>query len=264
MAYDIVAPIIFSCVFGLAGIVFLIWGLFKPPATSAGKVRYVAFVAACLICCVTQSVVSVRQGVSDEAGTLGKRAAYGLRIGEALALGAASTTITLSIYADMGTRILIPLMSSAVGGALIAGAINLNVGFNMWFWGMWAFILIALLIVAIWFIDHADWVAGIILRDGERLPKWNGWPWRIVHSVAPWFFLGFWFGDFDTLAGYSDTTTFILHACMQAALLIAAGLNYFLAKAVDLAEYSPVDQATNAKIGANMGGSKSGSRMPLL
>ena len=134
MAYDVVAPIIFSCLFGLAGVVFLVWGLFKPPPTSSGKVRYVAFVAACLICCVTQAVVSVRQGLSDPAGILTKRAAYGLRTGEALALGAGSVVVTLSIFADMGPRIMMPLLCATIGGALTLGSLNHNIGFDMWFW----------------------------------------------------------------------------------------------------------------------------------
>ena len=128
---------------------------------------------------------------------------------------------------------------------------------------MWAMLFTVVLIVGLWFIDHADFVAGIILRDGERLPKWNAWPWRIVHSIAPLFFLIFWFFDFDTTGAYSDTVTFILHGCMATALLLAVGLNYFLAKAVDLAEYSPADQATNSKITSQMGGFKSG-KSPLL
>lgn len=264
MAYNIFAPILFACIFAGAGALFTILGLFKPASTSTGKVRWVAFVTMLFVLGVTNSIVAQRQGISDPAGPLTKRAAYGLRAGEAIALGAASITVSLSIFTDMGARLMMPVLSAAIGVLLALGSLVHNVSFDMWFYWMWAAIFYVMLGLGLWLIDHADWIPNMILRDGERLPKFNAWPWRLAHCLAPVFFLVLWAVDFDTTTTASDTMTFILHGILQAVLAIVVGINYYVAKSVDLQEYSPLDQSTNARINAAMGDSKSGGKQTFL
>lgn len=258
MAYNIFAPILFACVFAGTAALFTVLGLFKPAATSTGKVRWVAFVTMLFVLGVTNSIVAQRQGISDPAGPLAKRAAYGLRAGEAIALGAASVTVSLSIFTDMGARLMMPILTTAIGVLLALGCLVRNISFDMWFYWMWSAIVYLFLALALWLIDHADWIPNMILRDGERLPKFNAWPWRLAHCIAPVPFIVLWTIDFDTTTTFSDTVSFILHGVFQAVIGIVVCLNYYMAKSVDLQEYTPLDQSTAARINAQMGDSKSG------
>lgn len=256
MAYSIVSPIIFASVFGLVGAFMLVWGLFKPAPTTTGKVRWVAVVIMFWAFGVGQSVVAQRQGISDIAGPLLKEAAYGVRSAEALGLTAASVTLCLSIYPDLGARLLIPSITGlGIGASLVFGSLVHNVKFDMYFWFMWQLIFFLVVTLAVWLIDHADWIAGLVMRDGEPFPKWYAWPWRIVLSCLPALFVALFPFAADTTGTASFTTFFVLCGCFEAAICIAAALNYFLAKSVDLQEgYAPVDQATNARINTAIGG----------
>jgi hypothetical protein len=249
MAYDTVTPIVLAIAMGLAGSFMFVWGLMRPRPTTSDKVRWVGMVLMFYTFCVGQAVVAQRQGISDPSGPLGKAAAYGVRSAEVLGLTAAATSIAISIYGGMDARLFIPgIAGLGVMLPLVIGSLVHNIGFNyyMWFTLALAFWLVYIFVVL--FIDNADWVAGIILRDNTHLPKWNNVPFRIVLILAPALFVVLSPFAADTTGGISFTVFFILTGLFEVAVAAAVVINYFVYGSVDIISYTPVDQAANADL----------------
>lgn len=249
MAYSVVAPIIYAVAMGLGGAFMFGWGLFRPRPTTSDKVRWAAVVLTFFAFCVAQASVAQRQGISDVAGPLGKAAAYGVRTGEAIGLTTAALALCISIYGGLDARMFIPgITGLGIGVLLVLGSLVRNVDFNMYLWWTFSLVFFLLMALTIWLIDNAGSVAGIILRDGTPLPKWNGWPWRIVLHVFPAMFIAIFPFAADTTGGMSFTTFFVLSGLFEVAIVIGVVVNYFVAKSVDIDKYVPMDGATNADL----------------
>jgi hypothetical protein len=268
MSYDTTLPIVLSICMGVAGTVMFGWGLFRPRPTTSDKVRWVGMCLMFYTFCVGQAVVAQRQGISDASGILGKASAYGVRTSEALGLTAAATAIAISIYGGMDARLFVPLIAGfGIGVPLIAGSLVHNIGFNYWMWFTLTAAFWCLYGIVIFFIDHADWVAGIILRDNTHLPKWNNLAFRFVLFLLPALFGVLSPFAADTTGNLSFTTYFILTGLFQVAVAVAVVVNYFVSSSVDIVSgYAPVDQATNADLPVNapIGGSKRTGGSPNL
>lgn len=259
MAYDTVTPIVLAIAMGIAGSFMFGWGLFRPRPTTSDKVRWVGMVLMFYTFCVGQAVVAQRQGISDAAGILGKESAYGIRSAEVLGLTAAATSIAISIYGGIDARLFIPgIAGLGIMLPLVIGSLVHNVAFNYWMWFMFAAVFWVLYIFVVLFIDNADWVAGIILRDNTHLPKWNNVPFRIITILLPAPFVVLSPFAADTTGSIGFTVYFILTGLFEVAVAAAVVINYYVSSSVDIISYTPVDQATNAELPVNapIGGTK--------